>query len=638
MSAGSTLNHRPDIDGLRAIAVGSVVLYHCGFARLLPGGFIGVDIFFVISGFLITGIVSSDIEKGRFSLIDFYNRRVRRIFPALFCVYAFVFVAAFMTLMPSEVGTVTRNTISSLLFVSNIQFYSQSGYFDISSEFNALLHTWSLSVEEQFYVILPIALYFLRSLPRKRIVALIAVALLASLAASAWMVTEDQSAAFYLVQYRAWELMIGSLLAIAAVPKAQTPQFANILGLVGIALIAGSLLALNSATPFPGLAAVPVCVGTGLILYSGAAIPTIVGRALSLPPLRFVGLVSYSLYLWHWPVWVFGQQIHEAHGVVDKLLYIAASFGLAVLSWQFIEKPFRHKPYRTAPVRVLVNAACGMTAVLAIALFLQPFAQMYWQVPQRVQQVAAFVGYDPNKSYRTGQCFLTSLYNQFSMFKVDPCLDLSETKPNYVLIGDSNAAHMYPGLAADGPQANILQATASGCTPISGSHGDNRCTDLVAFMFDKFLPEHHVDTIILSALWSDKDLPGLLRAIEKLKAYAARVVVLGPIVRYDIALPRVLAKSLYAGDPTIPARYRQPGPLETDRLFSAEIPASGAEYISIYNAICPDGNCTLWTSDNNPIQFDYGHLTEEGSVLVMSRVAAAIFRQSHAQVSSTTAN
>ncbi|CAM5762330.1 acyltransferase [Labrys miyagiensis] len=634
----SASSHRNDIDGLRAVAVVSVVLFHCGFARYFPGGFVGVDIFFVISGFLITGIVAADIEKGRFSLVDFYNRRVRRIFPALFTVYAFVLAASFLILMPSEVSAVIRNTISSLLFVSNVNFYSQASYFDTSSDFNALLHTWSLSVEEQFYVFFPLALYALRKLPRRTVLIILAVVAAVSFVASAFMVQQDASAAFYLVQYRTWELLAGSLLALGVVPAVSSRLLSNILAVLGVALVAGSVLLLNNTSPFPGLGALPVCLGTCLLIHSGSSSQTIVGRLLSLAPVRFVGLISYSLYLWHWPVWVFGNQVHEAHDVVGRLGYIALSFVLAALSWKFIEAPFRTKPYRTGPIRTLGYASLGMVTVLIASLLVPPAASAYWRVPPQVEEVASFANYDANKSYRTGQCFLTSEFNKFSMFRQDTCLALSDSKPNYLLVGDSHAAHMYPGMLAVGKDVNILQAAASGCKPIFDTHGDKRCTDLVKFVFDEFLPRHRVDTVVFSALWVDSDLPGLLREIGQAKQYARRVVVLGPIVQYDIALPRVLAKSLYEKDEAIVAAHRRDAVPQTDRLFAGAVPKAGADYISVYDAVCPAGRCTLWTGDNKPIQFDYGHLTPEGSELVISRIASSLFGPGRSGAQTTARN
>jgi peptidoglycan/LPS O-acetylase OafA/YrhL len=622
------LKHRNDIDGLRALAVGSVVLYHCGFGRFFPGGFVGVDVFFVISGYLITGIVQKDIDNGRFSIVEFYNRRIRRIFPALMVVYAAVLAASFLLLMPSEASQSGKNILSSILFVSNIYFYTQTSYFDAASEFNALLHTWSLSVEEQFYIFLPIGLYLLSRLRRRSLIVVLAAAFGVSLAASAVVVSIDQSAGFYLVQYRAWELLIGALLALNAVPAATNRLVNEALGIAGLLLVGGSILLLSADKPFPGLVAVPVCVGSALLLYSGQA-DTLAARLFSLPPVRLVGLASYSFYLWHWPVWVFGSLVHEPKGPVQNLAYIAASFGLALISWRFVEAPFRTGPAWRSSRRTL-GSGFGALAVAALAAVALPvLSQGFWQVPERVEAVARFVNYDPNPNFRTGTCFLTSEFNRFDMFRKDECLKLARDKPNYVLIGDSHAAHIYPGLAQN-RDINVLQATASGCKPTDGAPGEKRCTDLVSYMFDDFLPQHHVDGVVLSGRWQASDIPRLLSAIRKLKPYADRLIVLGPIVEYDRALPRLLAQAMYDGDKALPTRHHRDEPREVDRQMRKALAHSGATYVSLYDAVCPNGACTLWTPDDNPLQFDYGHMTAAGSRLILSRVRSEVIAKTGA--------
>lgn len=612
------LKHRNDIDGLRALAVGSVVLYHCGFARFFPGGFVGVDVFFVISGFLITGIVQKDIDNGRFSIVEFYNRRIRRIFPALMVVYLAVLAASFLLLMPSEASQSSRNILSSILFVSNIYFYTQTSYFDAASEFNALLHTWSLSVEEQFYIFLPIGLYLMSRLSRRWLIRVLAAAFGLSLVASAIIVSIDQSAGFYLVQYRAWELLIGSLLALNVAPATTNRPLNEALGIAGLLLVAGSIFLLSADMPFPGLTAVPVCLGAALLLYSGQG-DTLVAKLFSLPPVRLVGLASYSFYLWHWPVWVFGSLVHQPKGPAESLAYIAVSFALALFSWRFIEAPFRTNPaWRSSSLTL--RTGFGAMTVAAVATLALPFlSQGFWQVPERVEAVASFVNYNPNPNFRTGTCFLTSEFNKFEMFRKDDCLKLSKDKPNYALIGDSHAAHIYPGLAQN-RDINVLQATASGCKPTDGAPGEKRCTDLVNYMFDDFLPKHHVAGVVLSGRWQVSDIPRLVNTVRKLKPYTDKLVVLGPIVEYDRALPRLLAQAMYDRDDALPARHHRDEPRYVDRKMREALANSGATYVSLYDAVCPKGACTMWTADDNPLQFDYGHMTAEGSRLILARV------------------
>ncbi|MDM9622242.1 acyltransferase family protein [Rhizobium sp. S96] len=617
------IKNRNDIDGLRAFAVGFVVLYHCGFSKYVPGGFVGVDMFFVISGFLITGIVYSAIERGEFSIVEFYNRRVRRIFPALVPVYLAVMAWAFITKMPSGAHEVASNVISSLLFISNWFFYTKAGYFDDAAASNYVLHTWSLSVEEQFYIFLPLALLMLSRVRRMCIVGLLAAISVASLAAAQWMVSVDQSAAFYLLQYRAWELLAGALLAIGRFQRPSDTRIANALALFATALIAASAFGLSEAIPFPGLAALPVCIGTLLLVYTGAGGGTVVSRMLGAPAIRFVGLVSYSFYLWHWPVWLAGSELFDPNGVLEKLMLIAISFVLAVLSWRYVESPFRRTPYGISSLRAVSYGVICLSAMSVAAVSLPLLSQAVWQVPPSVETLDGFRYSGNATDYRSGTCFLSSASDNPEKFQSDKCLAISDVKPDYLLIGDSHAAHLYAGLVAT-RSINVLQASASGCKPVIGSTGAERCTKLMSFVMNDFLPKHRVDTIMLSARWKQSDLPGLLQTVEWLKHYSDRILVFGPIVEYEEPLPKVLAKSLYYGDPDLVAEYRVDDQQDTDRIMSAELGRAGVEYISVYKALCPDKNCTVWDAAHLPIQFDYGHLTGAGSRLLINRVETAL--------------
>lgn len=612
-------SYRKDIDGLRAIAVMIVVLYHCGFARSVHGGFIGVDVFFVISGFLITSIIYSEAKAENFSIWTFYERRIRRILPAITVVYVTVLIASFFILMPGETVQQAKYAVSSMAFVSNVYFYSFIDYFDASSETNALLHTWSLSVEEQFYIFFPpIFVWLYRSYPRHLKLIIVGVAIL-TLAMSQWRVASDPSAAFYLVHYRAWELMIGSILAIGAVPFSSNRVVTNVAAALGLVLIVGSVLMLYSTSIFPGISALPSCLGAGLLIWSGGNRNTFVGSLLSLKPATAIGKISYSLYLWHWPIWVLGSQVYEPKTFFDKAVYISAAIIVASASWYFVEQPFRKKQPAVSSKRVVKIGAAILASTIAFAVVTPVASSTYWQVPAKVEQVASFINYRADKDMRIGDCFLTSGFNELKLFKFDKCLDISKAKPNYLLVGDSHAAHFYPGLS-NLPEINILQATASGCRPIDGTKGELRCTSLVKYITDEFLPAHHVDGIILSARWQDGDIPALERQIAKLKKYTSRIIIFGPIAEYDEALPRVLAQSLYKNDSSLIPKHLVSGKEQMDEAMNKAVISDGAEYISIYHSLCPDDVCSLWTSDGNPIQYDYSHLTAVGSNEITSRV------------------
>ncbi len=612
------IKYREDIDGLRAIAVLLVVAFHCGFARFFPGGYIGVDVFFVISGYLITKIIYSDAQAGRFSIWDFYERRIRRVFPAIIALYACVLIASALILLPSETLQQAKNTAASILFASNIYFFTQFDYFDASSEFNALLHTWSLSVEEQFYIFFPPLLAFVYRRFPAALKPLVAIILVGTLILSQWRVTDDPSAAFYLVQYRAWELMIGSVLALGMIPESRGGIVADIVGVVGLACIGGSAWLLTKTSVFPGINAAPACIGAACLIWSGAARRTLAGRLLSVPPARFFGKISYSLYLWHWPIWVLGNQLYEPKTSAGRLIYIAVAIAAATLSWRFIEQPFRKRNPAISSQRVVAIGVAAMLAMLALATVTPVIARAYWQVPDRVERVAQFINYRADQNFRVGSCFLTSR-DTFASYARDKCLPLSTTKPNYLLLGDSHAAHFLPGLLAQ-RDINLLQATASGCRPIANPTGERRCTALMNFITDDFLPHHRMDTVIISARWVDGDWPALRQQIERVRRHADHVIVFGPIAEYDRALPRVLATALYRHDPAVLAEHRVADRRKVDMQLARDVPQTGATYVSVYNALCPGGRCALWTADGNPIQSDYGHLTARGSEVIIDRI------------------
>ncbi len=342
LPAGVKSPYRPDIDGLRAFAVVAVAFYHFNPSRF-TGGFIGVDVFFVISGFLITGILTADIDKHRFSILKFYERRARRIFPALFFVIALTAIAAWFVLLPHDLYEFGRGVLATSFFVSNLLFASDYGYFVGSAARNPLLHTWSLAVEEQFYVAFPLLMWWITHyFPRHRIRLIWTVAV-ASFLYSAYLVRVEQSAAFYLAPSRAWELALGSLLALGAFPATSRRSVREGLGLVGACLLIFTLWGISEDMVFPGPAALVPCIGAALIIYAGSvgAGGTLVARALSMRPIVSVGLISYSLYLWHWPVLILYQHYAIAPDWRDRVWLLGVVFGLSYLTWRFVEQPFR---------------------------------------------------------------------------------------------------------------------------------------------------------------------------------------------------------------------------------------------------------------------------------------------------------
>lgn len=347
--------YRSEIDGLRALAIIPVVMFHLGLG--FPGGFVGVDVFFVISGFLITGIIQRGLENETLSLVEFWERRIRRLFPPLFVVVAATLAAGYWLLAPNEFEQLGMSSIAQALLLSNVYFWQDTGYFSGTAEYKPLLHTWSLAVEEQFYLLFPLVLCFLRRLGRKKLFALLTAVALISFAGSVYGAFFHAGATFYLLPTRAWELLIGCMLAIFPWNWKSSPRRDSTIASLGALGIVLPVFLYDSNTLFPGLAAAPPVFGTAAIIFATGNTPDIwLRKALSLRTLTFLGLISYSLYLWHWPVIVYIKMYFGHLSWKQATLAIGISMMLAILSWKFVETPFRKKAFLSKRRAVFVTA------------------------------------------------------------------------------------------------------------------------------------------------------------------------------------------------------------------------------------------------------------------------------------------
>lgn len=614
------MKYRSDIDGLRAVAVLSVIAFHYNFGKWAPGGFIGVDIFFVISGFLITRIIFDGIGDRTYSIADFYERRVRRIFPALFVMFAGCLIAACITGLQSEIAETGRSIAASIFFVSNILFYFSSGYFDDDLARNPVLHTWSLSVEEQFYVLFPILIFAIRHFSRRSQQRLLIAVTAISFAASVWRVSVEPTGAFYLVYFRAWELLLGGLVAIGVFPAIKRRLAIEAVALAGLLAIAVSLRLLNKTTPFPGLAAALPCVGAAAIIYAGGCGNSFVAKLLGLPPARFIGLISYSLYLWHWPLAAYYSNFRSLEGMA-RIWLLAAAIAIATASWWFVERPFRQKSRRLGRRATLAAAAGTMVVITAIALSMGPIGARYWPDTEAVQKIAAVEYSDYGKAMREGMCLLTPRVTTLN----PECLQISAEKMDVLILGDSHAAHLWPGYQRVYPSVNFLQATAAGCKPIINESSHERCKDLMRYVLEEFLPSNHLDLIIMSGRWSAQDVTEVVALAGDLRKYADRVVISGPVQEYDLALPFLLAHAVDRGDDLsqIAALHLLPTQKKTDQIFSTALLPNGVSYVSVYEALCTP-NCRLTVGDDIPVQFDYGHLTTDGAIYVAQKLGPQV--------------
>ncbi len=613
--------YRPDIDGLRAVAVLAVVAFHSGF-RAVPGGFVGVDVFFVISGYLICGLVDREVREKRFSAAQFYRRRILRIAPAFVAVLLACVALAYAFLLPTELEDFARSLIAATLSSSNIFFAQQSGYFDAPALAKPLLHTWSLGVEEQFYLVFPFLLILLeRWLPNRRRTVLAVLAAL-SLAAAALLGASRPVTVFYEMPFRFWELALGALAALGAFPGLSTTLARNGAAAAGLAMIAGAVFLVSDTTPFAVATLIP-CLGALLVILAGERGSSLAGWGLSLPPVVFLGLISYSLYLWHWPIIVFQNAdavfLHDPGSPRTKLTLIAIAIGVAALSWRVIEQPFRGRSGARFPAaRTFRWAATAAAVLVGLGIASLAIDGGAFRFPPEAVRVAAYLAYDPVPSFRQGRCFVHGP----GEFDPATCLHLDAERPNVLLLGDSHAAHLWWGLSRTFTNVNVLQATASGCKPVIVPRllESSVCRAVMTDMFDRFLTHNHVAAVILAAQWNEDDVPKIAVTVKRLQEDGVTPILVGPIPQYDYALPRLLADAIRYKDPTYPDAHLMKGLDELDTRMQDLAAREHVTYVSLMHLLCRNGRCEHDATPTVPLQFDSGHLTKEGSLLVAGRL------------------
>jgi len=442
------MKYRIEIDGLRALAVLPVIFFHAGFTWF-SGGFVGVDVFFVISGYLITSIIINELSAERFSLTNFYERRARRILPALFMVMAICIPLSIIMLTPSDLKDFGQSLISVSLFSSNILFWLESGYFDTTTELKPLLHTWSLAVEEQFYIIFPLFLILFWRLGISLVLTLLVIVFAISLCLSEWGAYYKPNPTFYLLPTRMWELLVGSLTAIYLVRKKFSSSLIlnQVISLIGLAMIVYAVVFYDSTTKFPGLSALLPTVGTAFIILT--AVPgTFVFYLLSTKVLVSIGLISYSAYLWHQPLFAFSR--HQFDGEVSYLVSIVLcllSLILAYLSWQWVEKPFRNKS-RISRRAIFSFSAVGLVFFSVIGVLLNQSNGLMFRYNEQEQKLLGN--------------FINSAEYVPAYFKLNTLKYSNEQeKTKVVLIGDSYAEDISNAIYESGAHEKISLATFS---------------------------------------------------------------------------------------------------------------------------------------------------------------------------------
>lgn len=640
MTAATSPGYRPDIDGLRAIAVGAVVLFHA-FPGLLPGGFVGVDIFFVISGYLIGGILIDAHRRGTFTYRDFYARRVRRLFPALVPVLLAVLVAGFFLQYPSDYRLLGKHVAAGAGFVSNLVLMREAGYFDIDSALKPLLHLWSLGVEEQFYIFAPLiiaaAWRWRLSLP----LTIAVLALLSFATGLAWL-DKAPAKAFFHPAARFWELFAGVILAahqrqpLRWHPPALPPDLA---ALTGLALLAGAFAFVREDGGFPGWSALLPVAGT-LLLIGPAAGSRLGHLLLANRAMVFVGLISYPLYLWHWPLLSIAR-IHTgaplAAPVAGALALLAVL--LAWLTWRFIEPPLRHPRQGLAATRLL---SIAMVLLALAGLGVMASKGMAFRYPDAIRAVATF-DYDGKEAARAGRCFMKTeqTHSDFAAECMQPAANAAA--PRVLLWGDSHAAHLYPGLsqlAATGPGFTLWQLTASGCPPVPEFTVDARpaCRAINDFVWQQ-LRRLQPDVVLLAGYWKQYDGNGgwnrldadrLREAIANLRGNGVeRVIVVGQVPVWTQPQPALIV-GLWEREQQIldyTAAGLDRGSLRVDRDLREALADSGAVYVSPTAHFCRGDECMTFSGPERreSVAFDYGHLTPSGSLSLATRIRAAMF-------------
>jgi len=445
------LKYRAEIDGLRAIAVVPVILFHAGLSTF-SGGFVGVDIFFVISGYLITTILIDDIENNQFSVLNFYERRARRILPALFFVMLACIPIAWIWMIPSQMENFSQSLVAVSVFGSNILFWLTSGYFASASEEKPLLHTWSLAVEEQYYLLFPIFLLLFWRYGRNRVVVLIMLLAGISLLISEIGWRTDSSANFYLAPSRAWELFAGSLAAFLV--GSRGVKSSNALSTTGFSAIVISIFLYDESTPFPSIyALLPVAGVVLVILYADNK--TIIAKLLSARLLVWIGLISYSVYLWHQPLFAYRKILSVDNNPFVTGALIIFSFCLGFLSWRFVERPFRNKAFFSR--RMIFSLAAGFTlffiAFGLIGHFNNGFKDRSWVVPLDIADRLL-----PDNPQENKEC---SEYFEI-ISPVRFCRKTYGLKPSIAIIGDSEGAALFEGLAKKLSESSLGLAMVGG--------------------------------------------------------------------------------------------------------------------------------------------------------------------------------
>lgn len=599
--------HRKDIDGLRAVAVGAVLLFHLG-APKITGGFCGVDVFFVISGYLITGILMRDALSKRLSITHFYRRRVQRIVPAAAVMILASLIAGWVLLPPKNYVALGESAVMGVVGLANIYFFMGSGYFAPDAHSLPLLHMWSLGVEEQFYLAWPMLVLALRT-PGKVCITLVLLCSISFIWAL-WTMLLGPEQAFFLPHLRAWELGLGGLVAFA--PRIRPRAIAWVMDAMGVALLAYSFFLISSKDPFPGVNALYPCLGAALLLWPKSETPVTV--TLSIKPVAVLGLISYSLYLWHWPIIVFFQIYnYGATPSGPEAVFLAlTSILISYMSWKYVELPVRQscRPNRSAASAITFAAAVSLFGTLVV--WKSGYSS---RLPEGARQIASYRFETPENIER--MCSVRD--------DGERCFNGPE-RATVLILGDSHAGHLLPGLSAVFSAINFAEAYSSGCRPVLGSSGRAECVELMKKSLEDFVPIARLNAVIIAARWRNGDVERLGETVHYLEKHVRKIIVVGQTMEYSSSLPDLIVGASLPRTSTWhwEDNSLMPQMQRVNEAVKAALAGTRAVFLNPIDALCPNARCKIEAEHGTPMQHDYGHLTPEGSTLLVNHFRSAI--------------
>ncbi len=618
----TNVNYRSEIDGLRAIAVLPVILFHAGFLAFC-GGFVGVDVFFVISGYLITSIILADLQKGTFSLTEFYERRARRILPALYVVMLACLPFAVFLLLPQHLKRFSQSLVAVATFSSNILFYLANGYFETANELKPLFHTWSLGVEEQYYVLFPLFLILTRRLQRLGLIAVLTLVASISLAGAHWGSSMHPAFTFYMLPTRGWELLLGSFVALyqtLANPvndlsrRPTAPLAQEAAGVLGMLLIAYSVFAFDSHTRYPSLYTLVPTLGAALIILF-ASKQTQVGRQLGSPLLAGIGLISYSAYLWHQPLFAFARIASPGvFNPITRFAFIALTFLAAFLSWRYVERPFRDKEAVTTSTLWLLSAGFALLFITigGIGTATDGFLRWSSQKIQQRSQLLKKLGDERAELIRLGACHYGADRNTGGVTKFlkdwDCATDKNQPalrKVPIIFTGDSHSADKVMALKLNGQVP--LQMAGAGCSlvPSLMSHD---CQKIFEKLKQLVAYDDAYQYIALSRRYRPADLTpaAIQEMIDYWQQFNKKIVIFTAMPDFFGFEDEFLTTAHLSPDYALADLSEQQG--ITQALVSRGVHVINTR--QIFCAIAPKCN---WQLDQESLLVDQNHLSREGA-------------------------